>query len=100
MITEQRILSVLKKPCVSEKATNSAEKNNTMVFQVALWANKNDIALAAENLLGMKVESVRTVVVKGKSKRRGNRMTQRSDWKKAYITLQEGQNMDFMKGVE
>lgn len=100
MMAEQKILSVLKKPCVSEKTTNQTEKYHTIVFKVALWATKHDIAMAVETLLEVKVDSVRTVIMKGKTKRRGNKMTRRSDWKKAYITLQEGQNMDFLKGVE
>lgn len=97
---EERILAVLKSPCISEKATNLTEKQNTIVFKVALWANKVDIALAVEKLLEVKVSSVRTAVVKGKSKRRGNRMTSRSDWKKAYITLQDGQDLNFINGAE
>ncbi|HBO39297.1 MAG TPA: 50S ribosomal protein L23 [Pasteurellaceae bacterium] len=99
MIQQERLLSVLKAPHVSEKATNNAEKANAIVFKVALDANKVEIANAIEQLFEVKVDSVRTVVVKGKTKRRGSKMGSRSDWKKAYVTLQEGQSLDFTEGA-
>ena len=100
MIQQERLLKVLKAPHISEKATNNAEKGNTIVFKVALDANKVEIANAVEALFEVKVDSVRTVVVKGKTKRRGNKMGRRSDWKKAYVTLAEGQNLDFVDSAE
>ena len=66
-----------------KKATNNAEKSNTVVLKVALDANKAEIAAAVAQLFEVKVDSVRTVVVKGKTKRRGNKMGRRSDWKKS-----------------
>ncbi|MDE4006261.1 50S ribosomal protein L23, partial [Glaesserella parasuis] len=84
---------------ISEKATNNAEKDNTIVFKVALDANKVEIANAVEQLFEVKVDSVRTVVVKGKTKRHGAKSGRRSDWKKAYVTLQEGQSLDFVEGA-
>lgn len=90
---------MLKAPHISEKATNNAEKGNTIVFKVALDANKVEIANAVEELFEVKVDSVRTVVVKGKTKRRGAKVGRRSDWKKAYVTLQEGQSLDFVEGA-
>ncbi|MDE3980947.1 50S ribosomal protein L23, partial [Glaesserella parasuis] len=84
---------------ISEKATNNAEKGNTIVFKVALDANKVEIANAVEQLFEVKVDSVRTVVVKGKTKRHGAKSGRRSDWKKAYVTLQEGQSLDFVEGA-
>ena len=96
MIQQERLLKVLKAPHISEKATNNAENSNT---KVALDANKVEIANAVEQLFEVKVDSVRTVVVKGKTKRRGNKMGRRSDWKKAYVTLQEGQSLDFVEGA-
>ena len=78
MIQQERLLKVLKAPHISEKATNNAEKGNTIVFKVALDANKVEIANAVEALF----ESGR-----------------RSDWKKAYVTLQEGQSLDFVEGA-
>ena len=99
MIQQERLLKVLKAPHISEKATNNAEKGNTIVFKVALDANKVEIANAVEALFEVKVDSVRTVVVKGKTKRYGAKSGRRSDWKKAYVTLQEGQSLDFVEGA-
>ena len=99
MIQQERLLKVLKAPHISEKATNNAEKGNTIVFKVALDANKVEIANAVEALFEVKVDSVRTVVVKGQTKRHGAKSGRRSDWKKAYVTLQEGQSLDFVEGA-
>lgn len=99
MIQQERLLNVLKAPHISEKATNNAEKGNTIVFKVALDANKVEIANAVEQLFEVKVDSVRTVIVKGKTKRRGAKVGRRSDWKKAYVTLAEGQSLDFVEGA-
>ena len=99
-MSQERLLSVLRAPHISEKATNNAEKSNTVVLKVALDANKAEIAAAVAQLFEVKVDSVRTVVVKGKTKRRGSKMGRRSDWKKAYVTLAEGQNLDFVDSVE
>lgn len=99
MNQQERLLSVLKAPHISEKATNSAEKANTIVFKVALNANKVEIAQAVSELFDVKVDSVRTMIVKGKTKRRGNKMGRRSDWKKAYVTLSEGQSLDFLESA-
>ncbi|PID51522.1 MAG: 50S ribosomal protein L23 [Pasteurellales bacterium] len=97
---EARLLKVLRAPHISEKATNNAENNNAMVFKVALDANKAEIKTAVEQLFEVKVDSVRTVVVKGKTKRRGAKMGRRSDWKKAYVTLADGQELDFAGSAE
>lgn len=99
MIQQERLLKVLKAPHISEKATNNAEKGNTIVFKVALDANKVEIANAVEQLFEVKVDSVCTVVVKGKTKRHGAKSGRRGDWKKAYVTLQEGQSLDFVEGA-
>ena len=99
MIQQERLLKVLKAPHISEKAKINAEKGNTIVFKVALDANKVEIANAVEALFEVKVDSVRTVVVKGKTKRHGAKSGRRSDWKKAYVTLQEGQSLDFVEGA-
>ena len=87
MIQQERLLKVLKAPHISEKA------------KVALDANKVEIANAVEQLFEVKVDSVRTVIVKGKTKRHGAKSGRRSDWKKAYVTLQEGQSLDFVEGA-
>ncbi|WP_116474989.1 50S ribosomal protein L23 [Zobellella maritima] len=100
MIREERILKVLKAPHISEKSTMVAEKTNTIVFKVSNDATKAEVKAAVEKLFEVEVKDVRTLNVKGKTKRTGNRMGQRSDWKKAYVTLKEGQDIDFIGGAE
>lgn len=100
MITEERLLQVLVAPHISEKSTISAESNNTVVFKVAKSANKAEIKAAVQKLFDVEVTGVRTVVAKGKTKRTGMRMGRRSDWKKAYVTLKEGSELDFVGGAE
>ncbi|WP_409421796.1 50S ribosomal protein L23 [Pseudaeromonas sp. ZJS20] len=99
MIREERLLKVLKAPHISEKSTMVAEKLNTIVFKVATDATKAEIKAAVEKLFEVKVEAVRTLNVMGKTKRTGARMGRRSDWKKAYVTLVPGQDIDFMGGA-
>ena len=99
MIREERLLKVLKAPHISEKSTMVAEKLNTIVFKVATDASKAEINAAVEKLFEVKVEAVRTLNVVGKTKRTGSRMGRRSDWKKAYVTLVEGQDIDFVGGA-
>ena len=99
MIREERLLKVLKAPHISEKSTMVAEKLNTIVFKVATDASKAEIKAAVEKLFEVKVEAVRTLNVVGKTKRTGSRMGRRSDWKKAYVTLVPGQDIDFMGGA-
>ncbi|MDO6425670.1 MULTISPECIES: 50S ribosomal protein L23 [Thalassotalea] len=96
MISEERLLKVLLAPNISEKATLTAEANNTIVFKVATDAKKAEIKAAVEKLFDVKVDGVRTLNVKGKAKRTGARMGRRSDWKKAYVTLAEGSDIDFV----
>jgi large subunit ribosomal protein L23 len=100
MIREERLLKVILAPHISEKATFAAENDNTIVFKVAKDANKAEIKGAVEKLFEVEVTGVRTVVVKGKTKRHGARFGRRSDWKKAYVTLAEGADIDFMGGAE
>ena len=100
MMREERLLQVLVAPHVSEKSTTAAETNNTVVFKVATTATKAEIKAAVEKLFEVQVKGVRTVNVKGKTKRTGMRVGKRSDWKKAYVTLQEGSDIDFVGGAE
>tara|TARA_B100000378_G_C17849688_1_gene344655 strand:+ start:309 stop:608 length:300 start_codon:yes stop_codon:yes gene_type:complete len=97
---EERLLKVLVAPHVSEKSTMAAEANNTVVFKVAKDANKAEIKAAVEKLFEVEVEGVRTVNVKGETKRHGMSFGKRSDWKKAYVVLKEGQDIDFVGGAE
>ncbi|OGT99580.1 MAG: 50S ribosomal protein L23 [Geobacteraceae bacterium GWB2_52_12] len=91
------IYSVIKKPHVTEKTTLGSEANNTVSIVVDKAANKIEIKQAIENLFKVKVDSVRTVTVAGKVKRSGKTLGKRSNWKKAYVTLQEGQSIDFFE---
>jgi large subunit ribosomal protein L23 len=99
MIREERLLKVLRAPHVSEKASTAMEKSNTIVLKVAKDATKAEIKAAVQKLFEVEVEVVNTLV-KGKVKRHGQRIGRRSDWKKAYVTLKEGQNLDFVGGAE
>ncbi|MGL9733751.1 MAG: 50S ribosomal protein L23 [Symbiopectobacterium sp.] len=100
MIREERLLNVLTAPHVSEKASTSMEKHNTIVLKVAKDATKAEIKAAVQKLFEVQVNEVRTLLVKGKTKRHGQRIGLRSDWKKAYVTLKEGQNLAFIGGAE
>ena len=100
MISEERLLKVLRAPHISEKATMTAEKANTIVFKVATDATKKEIKAAVEKLFEVEVKSVNTLITKGKTKRQGLRQGRRSDVKKAYVTLKEGQDLDFVGGAE
>ena len=95
-MNQERILTVLRAPHVSEKATVAADENGTFVFKVAKDANKLEIKKAVEALFEVKVKSVRTANVKGKSKFFGRVAGKRVDWKKAYVSLAEGQDIDFL----
>jgi large subunit ribosomal protein L23 len=95
-MNQERIFKVLKAPHVSEKATLVADRNNQFVFKVAKDATKTEIKAAVEKLWDVKVKSVSTLVVKGKVKRFGRSEGKRSDWKKAYVSLQEGFDIDFL----
>lgn len=99
-MNQERLLKVILAPHVSEKSTVSAEMSNTLVFKVATDANKTEIKSAVESLFEVEVDGVRTVNVKGKTKRHGMRMGKRKDWKKAYVTLKEGHDIDFVGGGE
>ncbi|MGQ8366042.1 50S ribosomal protein L23 [Glaciecola sp. 1036] len=95
-MNEQRLLKVLLAPHVSEKSTLAAESANTFVFKVVKDANKAEIKAAVEKLFEVEVEAVRTVNCKGKVKRHGLRTGKRNDFKKAYVMLKEGQDIDFV----
>ena len=100
MIREERLLKVILAPHISEKSTIAAEENNTIVFKVVNDATKAEIKAAVEKLFEVEVTGVRTLNVKGKTKRTGARFGRRNDWKKAYVTLKEGSELDFVGGAE
>jgi len=93
-MNQERIYKVILAPHVSEKTMVTASAAGQHVFKVAVDAEKSEIKIAIETLFKVKVAKVRVVNVKGKSKRHGARTGSRSDWKKAYVTLQDGQQLD------
>jgi large subunit ribosomal protein L23 len=84
---------IILKPIITEKTTQLKEKNREVCFRVASQANKTEIKKAVEQLFKVKVESVRTQNMVGKWRRVGRGQGQRSDWKKAYVKLREGEKM-------
>jgi large subunit ribosomal protein L23 len=94
-MNQERIYKVLLGPVVSEKSAAAGELANQVVFKVLPNANKHEIKVAIETLFSKKVESVRVLNVKGKTKRTRYGVGKRSDWKKAYVRLEEGQELDF-----
>jgi large subunit ribosomal protein L23 len=90
---------VLLGPLLTEKGNLLKETNNTVLFRVGIHANKIEIKKAVEELLKVKVDSVRTIRCQGKKKRLGKYEGRRSDWKKAMVTLKEGEKFDFIEGV-
>lgn len=98
-MNQERIFNVLLGPHVSEKTTIVGEEGNQVVFKVARDAEKHEIKKAVEQLFEVQVDKVRTVKVKGKRKGFGRIRGKRSDWKKAYVVLKPGQDID-MFGAE
>jgi len=92
---EGRLAQVLVAPIISEKATSVAEKNNQVLFKVLRDATKPEIKAAVELLFKVEVESVQTVVQKGKVKRFGRSIGRRDHVKKAYVSLKAGQELNF-----
>jgi large subunit ribosomal protein L23 len=98
-MSQERLLQVLVAPHVSEKATMIAEKHNQVVFKVRRDANKLEIKKAVEDLFKVEVEQVNTTLVKGKNKRFGRTLGRRQDYKKAYVSLKAGSEIDFTSVV-
>ena len=95
-----KLTEVIRRRLITEKTTLIRENNRTLVFEVASGATKVDIKRAVEKLLGSKVEGVRTSISHGKMKRQGRFVGQRSDWKKAYVKLREGEKIpEFLEGA-
>jgi large subunit ribosomal protein L23 len=95
-----KLTDVIRRPLVTEKTSILREDGRTLVFQVAPEANKVQIRLAVEQLLGAKVAEVRTSIAHGKFKRQGRFVGQRPDWKKAYVKLRDGQKLpEFLEGA-
>ncbi|MBA2690682.1 MAG: 50S ribosomal protein L23 [Burkholderiales bacterium] len=92
---EQRLMTILRAPTISEKSTYIADKSEQVIFEVAQDATKPEIKAAVELLFKVGVKSVNVSNVKGKQKRFGRFMGKRRDWKKAYVALQPGQEINF-----
>jgi len=92
---EGRLAQVIVAPIISEKATAAAEKNNQVLFKVLRDATKPEIKAAVELMFKVEVDSVRTVNIKGKTKRFGGRIGRRDHVKKAYVSLKAGQELNF-----
>jgi large subunit ribosomal protein L23 len=84
---------IIKRPLITEKGTDKKETERTLCFEVAVNANKTEVASAVEKLFKVKVEAVRTSNVEGKLRRRGKFAGYRSDWKKAYVKLKAGEKV-------
>lgn len=95
-MNDAKLYSIIRAPRVSEKTARLQEVSNQYVFEVATDATKADIKQAVEKLFDVKVEAVNVVNVKGKTKSFRFREGRRSDWRKAYVKLAEGQSIDVM----
>lgn len=97
-MNQQRLMQVLLAPQISEKATYVADKNEQVIFRVASDATKPEVKAAVELLFKVSVESVQIANVKGKQKRVGRHMGSRKGWRKAYVCLKPGQEINFVDG--
>lgn len=98
-MNEERLYTVLQGPHVSEKSTVIADSAGQVVFKVSRDATKREIKTAVERLFDVHVNGVRTVQMKGKHKRFGRVEGRRAHWKKAYVTLAPGEDIDFLEGA-
>ena len=97
-VSRERMYDLIRKPLITEKTTRISE-HNQVAFEVPLDATKPEIRIAVETLFEVKVEAVNTIRAKGKQKRFRGRIGQRSDRKKAMVTLAEGQSIDVTTGI-
>lgn len=95
-MNEEKLYQVLLSPHISEKGTIAAEKNNQVIFKVLPAATKTQIKAAVEKLFNVEVDRVQVSNVKGKRKSMGRIAGVRSDWKKAYVKLKPGHDIDFL----
>ena len=95
-LRKERLMTVLVGPHVSEKTANLGDKYNQICFKVRPDSTKAEVAQAVEMMFEVKVEKVRVANVRGKAKRFGRTLGKRADWKKAYVTLAEGDDIDFL----
>lgn len=98
--SEERLMKVLVAPQISEKATYVAEKYEQVIFRVAVDATKPEVKAAVEMMFKVAVESVQIANVKGKVKRTGRFVGRRNNWKKAYVCLVSGQQINFAESEQ
>lgn len=94
---QERLFNIIKRPVISEKSTALAEVANRYVFEVAVDSTKPEIKDAVEQLFKVQVKAVRTIVMHGKNKRSGRFEFKRTNWKKAIVTLGEGQRIELFQ---
>lgn len=97
-ISQERLLKVILAPVISEKSTRIADQQNQVTFRVLPDATKLEIGAAVASLFKVEVVGVQVLNVKGKVKRSGRSTGRRDNWKKAYVTLKQGQDIDFASG--
>ena len=90
---------ILRKPRITETGSMMAEHGNIVIFEVVRNANKIEIKKAIQSAFNVEVRNVRTMIVRGKIKRRGRNIGKRPTWKKAIVTLSEGSEIDFFGGI-
>lgn len=94
-MNKERLMKILLRPHVSEKTAMAADSHRQFAFRVLNSANKPEIKQAVEFMFDVQVDSVRLMNVKGKTKRTGKTMGRRINWKKAYVSLKPGYDIDF-----
>ena len=94
-MSQERLLTLIQRPVITEKAAIASELANQYVFRVAGDATKPEIKAAVEAVFEVTVENVRVLNTKGKTKRTKTGLGKRSDWKKAYVKLASGQQIDY-----
>lgn len=97
-MNQERLLQVILAPQITEKATHVADKYQQIAFKVRTDASKPEIKAAVELVFKVEVQGVTVANVKGKTKRAGRVMGRRKDWKKAYVSLKPGQEINFAAG--
>jgi large subunit ribosomal protein L23 len=93
------VYDILRRPLITEKATLIREVSNTVVFEVEKDATKAEIKQAVEKVFSVSVKGVRTAIVRGKNARVGRFSGRKRNWKKAFVTLKEGDTIEFFEGV-
>jgi len=98
-MNDERLMQVVLSPLVSEKSAMAADANRQFTFRVVADATKSEIGRAVEKMFEVQVSQVRVVNVKGKTKRFGTRQGKRKDWRKAFVRLKEGYDIDYSGGA-